>query len=198
MYDNQLPAWISDYLLSFGYKIDSKASMMITEYLGNDLSKISNELDKLILNIDKKTTISIEDIQEQIGISKDYNVFELQKAIGSKDVEKIFRIIQYFSENEKAHPLPLIIGNLYSFFSKLYITAFNLKTQDNQLQKLLGLPSPYFVKEYKSAAANLGFKKIKMTFLALKKADLSSKGYGSRNQTSKETLQDLAISIVFN
>lgn len=197
LYDNQLPAWISDYLLNFGYKIDYNASMMVAEYLGNDLSKISNELDKLMLNIEKNATIGIEDIQEQIGISKDYNVFELQKAIGSKDVEKIFRIIQYFSENEKAHPLPLVIGNLYSFFSKLYITAFNLKTPDNQLQKLLGLPSPYFVKEYKSAAANLGFEKIKSTFFALKKADLSSKGYGSRNQTSKGTLQELAIDILY-
>jgi DNA polymerase-3 subunit delta len=197
LYDNQLPAWISDYLKTEGYKIDFNASQMVADYLGNDLSKIANELNKLTLNIAKGSVIKSIDIQEQIGISKDYNVFELQKAIGAKDTEKVFRIIQYFSENEKAHPLPLVIGNLFSFFSKLYITAYNLKTPDNQLQRLLGLPSPYFVKDYKSAATNLGFGKIKATFHALKKADLASKGYGSRNQTSKGTLQDLAIDILY-
>lgn len=198
LYDNQLPEWITDYLRQQNYNIDYRASSMVADYLGNDLSKISNELDKLILNIKKNETIKVEDIEEQIGISKDYNVFELQKALGMKDAEKVFRIIQYFSENEKAHPLPLVIGNLYSFFSKLYITAFNLKTPDSQLQRLLGLPSPYFVKEYKSSATNLGFSKIKSSFLALKKADLASKGYGSRNQTTKGTLQELAIEILFN
>jgi DNA polymerase-3 subunit delta len=170
---------------------------MVADYLGNDLSKVSNELDKLILNKKENHQITVGDIQDQIGISKDYNVFELQKALGQKDTEKVFRIIQYFSENEKAHPLPLVIGNLYSYFSKLYISVFHLQTPDNQLQKVLGLPSPYFVKEYKASARNLGFNKIRDAFFALKKADLASKGYGSRNQNTLATLQEFALEILY-
>ena len=197
LYDNQLPAWITDYLKNRTYQIDYQASQMVADYLGNDLSKVSNELNKLILNKKENHLITVEDIQDQIGISKDYNVFELQKALGQKDTEKVFRIIQYFSENEKAHPLPLVIGNLYSYFSKLYISVSNLQTPDNQLQKLLRLPSPYFVKEYKASARNLGFTKIKNAFFALKKADLASKGYGSRNQNTLATLQEFALEILY-
>ena len=197
IYDNQLPKWINEYLKSKSIKIDYEASMMLSEYLGTNLSKVANELDKLVINLESGKSISKNDVQEQIGISKDYNIFELQKAIGEKNSEKVFRIIQYFSENPKANPLTLVIANLYGYFSKLYITAYHLKSPDRQLQGLLGLPTPYFVKEYKSATKNLGFSKIKNAFHALKKADLESKGYGSRNKDAKAILTDLGIALLY-
>ena len=195
IYDNQLPGWITDHCKSKKISIEYEASLLLADYLGTDLSKVSNELDKLMLNV-KGKTITVDDIQEYVGISKDFNVFELQKAIGNKDTEKIFRILQYFSENEKSHPLPLILGNLYNYFSKLYITIYNLKTPDQKLQKLIGLPTPYFVKEYKSSAKNLGYQKIRTAFLALHKADLESKGVGARNKNAKAILTELGLSLV--
>jgi DNA polymerase-3 subunit delta len=196
IYDNQLPGWITEHLKSKSVTIDYEASQLLADYLGTDLSKVSNELEKLLLNI-SNNKITADDVQEQVGISKDYNVFELQKAIGNRDGAKVFRIINYFSENEKNHPLPLVIGNLYNYFSKLYITIFNLKTPDNQLQRLIGLPSPYFVKEYKASARILGYDKIRTAFIALQQADLQSKGVGSRNKDSKAILTELALALIY-
>lgn len=196
IYDNQLSGWITDYLKGKAVNINYDASQLIADYLGADLSKVSNELDKLILNI-KDNTVTAKDVQEQIGISKDYNVFEFQKAIGVRDSEKVFRIINYFAENQKSHPLTMVISNLYGFFSKLYITAYNLKSPDTKLQKLLGLPSPFFVKDYKQATQNLGFKKIKLAFHMLQKADLESKGYGSRSKDAKAILTELGLGLMY-
>ena len=195
IYDNQLPGWISDHCKAKKVNIDFEASQLLADYLGTDLSKVSNELDKLLLNVSGKH-ITADDVQEHVGISKEFNVFELQKAIGTKDAEKTFRILQYFSDNEKSHPLPLILGNLYNYFSKLYVTIYNLNAPDTKLQKLIGLPSPYFVREYKSAAKNLGYQKIRSAFLALKKADLESKGVGARNKNAKAILTEFGLSIM--
>ncbi len=197
IYDNQLPGWISSYARTQGFQMAGDAAMLAAEYLGADLNKVSNEIDKLTLNIKDRKSINLEDVQNGIGISKDYNVFEFQKALGMRDGEKAFRIVNYFSENQKAHPLTLVIGNLYNYFNKLYALSHNMSAPDAQLQRVLGLPSPYFVKDYKAAAKSLGYKKIRGSFEVLKKADLASKGYGARHQTTKDILTDIVLGVIY-
>ncbi|HMQ07652.1 MAG TPA: DNA polymerase III subunit delta [Saprospiraceae bacterium] len=195
LYDSQIPAWIEQYLNAKGLSVDHESKLLLTEYLGNDLPKISNELDKLAINLDAKGKVTADVVREQIGISKDYNVFEFQKALGEGNREKVFRMIKYFGGNESAHPLVLILGNLYSYFTKLFIVSQNMKEADAQLQKILGLPTPYFVKEYKSSAQKMGTLKIKKALQLLKKADLESKGFESRNKDSEAILSEFVIQL---
>jgi len=197
LYDNKVPAWISGYLSNKGVNIAPDASMMAAEFLGTDLNKIANEMDKVIVNLEGQKSISADMIKEMVGISKDYNVFELQKAIGTMDTEKVFRIINYFAANEKANPLVMVLSNLYGYFFKVYTAAYHGKKNDNELKTLLGLPTPYFVKDYRIAAKNYKGQKLINIFDALKEADLKSKGVGARNQTSREVLRELMIQVFY-
>ena len=119
LYDNQIPAWISKYLKEKNLGIDPRAAQMIADFVGSDLQRIVNELNKVTISLLPGTSIMPEDVEKNIGISKDYNIFELQKALGNKDILKSNRIINYFVDNEKQNPLNLIIGNLVTFFRKL-------------------------------------------------------------------------------
>jgi len=195
LYDNKVPAWISGYLSNKGVKIAPDASMIAAEFLGTDLNKIANEMDKVIVNLEGQKSITADMIKEMVGISKDYNVFELQKAIGTMDTEKVFRIVNYFAANEKANPLVMVLSNLYGYFFKVYTAAYHGKKNDNELKTLLGLPTPYFVKDYRIAAKNYKGQKLINIFEALKEADLKSKGVGARNMTSREVLRELMIQV---
>src|SRR5690606_18269875 len=119
IYENKVPGWIDDFVRTRGYHINPKASQLLAEYLGNDLGKIANEVEKLMLNITQGQEIGTKEIQDNIGISKEYNVFELQNALGKKDVLKANQIINYFEANPKSNPLVLVMGNLYTYFSKI-------------------------------------------------------------------------------
>ena len=197
LYDNQVQGWISKYVSEKGFTIAPDAAMITAEYLGTDLTKVANELDKVVVNLKEEKTISSDLIKEMVGISKDYNVFELQKAIGSLNTEKVFRIVDYFAANPKSNPLVMVLSNLYGFFSKVYIAAYHGKKNDNELKTLLGLPTPYFVREYRTAAQNFKGQKLIKIFEALKVADLKSKGVGARNMESKAILRELMISIFY-
>ncbi len=192
LYDNQVGGWIQNYLRSSGVKIDPDVSELVAEYLGTDLSKITNELDKILINLGDKKNIDAQVVQDNIGISKDYNVFEFQKALGMKDELKVYRIIQYFSENPKSNPIPLLVGSLYNYFSKLLITRANLQKGDQNLMSALKLGSPYFLREYKQAAGKFSIGQLKNIIKALSKADQYSKGIGSRMSTNKSILIDFA------
>lgn len=197
LYDNQIAPWITGYLKERKISIEATASHMIAELIGADLSKISNELDKMIINAGVDGKITADEVSEQVGISKDFNVFELQKAISLRDTEKAFRIVDYFAANEKSNPLPLIIGNLYSYLVKVYIASFHKKKTDFELQKLIGLPSPYFVKEYRAATKNYSSSKVLSAFSWLKEADLTSKGVGHRNYNTSGILRDFLIKLFY-
>lgn len=197
LYDNKVPSWISAYLSDKGINIAPDASMMAAEFLGTDLNKIANEMDKVIVNLKGQKSISADMIKEMVGISKDYNVFELQKAIGTMNTEKVFRIVNYFAANEKANPLVMVLSNLYGYFVKVYTAAYHSKKNDNELKTLLGLPTPYFVKDYRIAAKNFHGKKLINIFDALKDADLKSKGVGARNMNSREILRDLMLVVFY-
>ncbi len=154
LYDNQVSDWIRRVLSGRNYKIEAKAAQMLVEFLGTDLSKINNELEKLITILPEDSIISPEDIEKNIGISKDFNNFELRKAVGEKQIVKANRIINYFADNPKNNPLVMTISLLNSFFTQL-LQYHGLETKDKfSVAKALGV-NPYFVGDYATASKTI-------------------------------------------
>ena len=192
LYENQVPDWIRRVMKGKGYTITHKAAQMLTEFLGNDLSKVNNELEKLQLIIKPKEQITPEIVEENIGISKDFNNFELQNAIGARDVKKAFGIVQYFAHNPKNHPLVITIALMYSFFSKLLI--YHSLTDKSVAASALGV-SPYFVKNYQTASRNFPMKNISAIIASIREVDMKSKGVGAANLPQGELLKELLTKI---
>lgn len=169
--------------------------MLLVEFLGANLSKISNELDKLMIVIAEGEEISPKLIEENIGISKDFNVFELNNALGRKDVLKANQIINYFGQNDKAHPLPMVIPSIYRFFSQLLLYHTVKGKPNREIASKLGV-NPFFLKDYQLASNNYSIKKIARVVAALRKADAQSKGIGTTSMSNKEILQELIFLII--
>ena len=178
LYDNKIPAWVESYLTDKGYKIAQQASLMLAEYLGNDLSKIANELDKLMLNVSAGQEITLKHIHDNIGISKEYNVFELQTALAKKDAYKSNQIINYFEANPKANPIVLVLGNLNNFFSKVLVYHYVRDKSPQNLAREMGV-SPYFIKDYEQAARSYNLGKTVQIISYLREYDVKSKGVES-------------------
>ncbi len=195
LYDNQVPDWIKSYLAQKKYTLNPKAAVLLAEYLGTSLSKITNEIDKLIINVPANTEITPEHVQQNIGISKDYNVFELQNAITKKDVVKANRIINYFAANPKDNPLVMVVALLYGHFSKvlLYHSVQN-KTKSNVASEMQ--INPYFVGDYEIAGKNYPLGKLKSIFSYLREYDLKSKGVENTSATDGELLKELVFKIM--
>jgi len=192
LYDNKVPGWIEGYVNSKSYRISQPATFMLAEYLGNDLSKIANELEKLMLNISAGQEITLELVQNNIGISKEYNVFELQAALGKKDVLKVNQIVNYFEANPKANPIVLVLGNLNNFFSK--VLAFHYLKDRSNVARELGV-NPYFVKDYEQAARSYDYPKTMNIISYLREHDLKSKGVDS-NAEDGALLKELMFKIM--
>jgi len=192
--DYKLVPWIEDFIKEKGYKIDPQASALMAEYLGTDLSKVANEVEKLLLNISKDITINSDLVQKNIGISKEYNVFELQKALAVRDVLKCNRIINYFANNPKANPTVMVLANLNGYFSK--ILRYHYLQNKADAAAALGIP-PFFVKDYETAARNYNSGKIFQIISLLREYDLKSKGLeSSGNVTDGELLKELIFKII--
>ncbi len=195
MRDYQIPDWISGYLKDRQYKIGPAATKLLSEYLGNDLNKISNELDKLMILVDRQTEITPQIIESNIGISKDFNVFELQNALGKKDVYKANQIINYFTSNTKAHPFVLTISSLYTYFSK--IMQFHYLKDKNERSVAAALKvHPFFVKDYKIAAAHYSPGKVARIISYLREYDLKSKGVNNASASDGELTKELIYKIL--
>ena len=195
LYDNQVADWIRKELQGRGYQISPKASQMLVEFLGTDLSKIDNELQKLQLISPKGTTITPELIEENIGISKDFNNFELRKAVGMKDSLKAHRIINYFSQNPKDNPMVVTISLLFSFFSQLLqYHALTDKSKANVARVLK--VSPYFVSDYSVAANKYPMKKVSQVVSLLREADVKGKGVGAANIPQGDLLKELLVKVM--
>jgi DNA polymerase-3 subunit delta len=194
-YDNQLPAWINSYVKSKGYKIDDKSCVMLADNLGNDLTKISNEINKLMLNVKEGAAITPDIIEENIGLSKDFNIFELIKAIGERNVFKSYRIVEYFAANPKSNPMVLSIAQLYSYFLKV-LTYHQLDDRSsNNAASILGV-STYFVNDYVNASRayppghcirNIGY---------IREFDLKSKGVNNASVGEGELMKELLYKIL--
>lgn len=194
LYDNKIPSWIEGFVTGKGYKIDQQAAAMIAEYLGNDLSKIANELEKLMLNVTVGQTIIMQHVQDNIGISKEYNVFELQAALSRKDPFKVNQIINYFESNPKANPIVLVLGNLNNFFSKVLLYHYAKDKSPQSLARELGV-SPYFIKDYELAARSYNYGKSMQIISLLREYDLKSKGVDS-NAGPGELMKELMFKIL--
>jgi DNA polymerase-3 subunit delta len=195
LYDSKVPAWIVDFISDKGYKINQQASLMLAEYLGNDLSKIANELEKLMLNVAGGQEITLKHIHDNIGISKEYNVFELQTALSKKDAFKANQIINYFEANPKANPIALVLGNLNNFFSKV-LTYHYLKDRSPQnLARELGI-NPFFVKDYEQAARSYNCNKTIQIISYLREYDVKSKGVDS-NTGHGGLMKELVFKILY-
>ena len=194
LYENEVANWIRRVLNGKKYKIDPKASEMLVEFLGADLSKIANELKKLMLILPKETIITDEHIEQNIGISKDFNNFELLKAIGKKDVVKANRIINYFVENPKNNPTVMTISLLNNFFTKLLLFHGLENKSKDAVSKSLGV-GYYFVDDYFLAARNYTMRKVAQTINFLREADVKSKGVGA-SQTQEDILKELLFRIM--
>ncbi len=198
LYDNQIPDWIQQYLQAKKLKIVPAAASLLAEYLGTELSKIVNELDKLSLNLPPESEITEKDIINNIGISKEYNVFELQKALGTRDILKANRIIQYFAANPRKNPMPVVIGSLYNFFSKLYILHFVKNLPEKDLLTALQLRSALFLRDYRAALPHFPLAKTEAAIALLREYDLKSKGvgYSSTGKEDGELLRELVWRIL--
>ena len=195
IYENKVPAWINSQVQSQGYSIRPEACQMLAEYLGNDLSRISNELEKLVINLPEGTAIDSALIERNIGISKDYNIFELQNALGSRDVTKANRIINYFASNTKQNPTIVVVTVLFGFFMKLMIYHQLKDKSPKSAASALGV-NPYFVKDYALAAQNYPFKKLRVIIGLLREYDLRLKGVNNGATDESELLRELIFKIL--
>ncbi len=196
LYENQVPAWIANYVKDQGYEINPKASQMLVEFLGVKLGNIANELNKLFIILPKNSTITPEAIEENIGISKDFNNFELRKAIGAKDVVKANQIINYFAQNPKSNPLVMTISLLNSFFTQmLQFHALPNKNDNRAIAAALRI-SPFFTGDYTTAGKNYPMRKVSQIIGFLRDADLKSKGVGARDLPHGDLLKELLFKIM--
>jgi DNA polymerase-3 subunit delta len=194
--DYLIPGWIERYLMLKGIKTDPRASAMLTEYLGTDLHKIVNELDKLIITLpDDKPVITTTLIEKNIGISKDYNNFELQKAIGEKNILKANMIVHYFANNPKDNPITLSIASLFGYFSKLLTYHYLTDKSKNNVAAVLRV-NPFFVKEYENSAVKYSSSKTVQIISLLRTYDLRSKGYGDPGTEPGDLLKELVYKIL--
>jgi DNA polymerase-3 subunit delta len=190
----KLADWIENLVKEKGYKIAPQAAALMAEYLGADLSKIENEVDKLMLNINPSITIDTDLVQKNIGISKEYNVFELQKAIAFRNAFKCNQIINYFADNPKSNPTVLVLANLNAYFSK--ILKYHYLPNKNDAARELGV-NPYFMKDYETAARNFNLNKTFEIISLLREYDLKSKGVDSTgNTTDGELLKELLFKMI--
>jgi DNA polymerase-3 subunit delta len=196
--DYQVPPWIERYLMVKGIKAEPNASSLLTEYLGTDLHKIVNELDKLLINLPAgRQIITIELIEKNIGISKDYNNFELQKAVAEKNILKANMIVHYFADNPRDNPINLTIASLFSYFTKVLTYHYLADKSKNNVAAVLKI-NPFFVKDYEATAAKYSIKKTMKIISLLRIYDMKSKGFGDLSSPPGDLLKELVYKILHN
>lgn len=191
----KLAPWIEDYLKTKGFIIELRAVQLLAESIGNALEVLTNEIDKMLINFDEPVKIDVNHIQQYIGISKDYNNFELTKAISFRDVLKANKIIDHFSQNPRANPLIPLISLMYLHFSRLLLVHANKNLPERELAGIIRI-NPYFVKEYLIAAKNYGLGKVIDNVAYLKEADLRSKGIYGNSMEESQILKELIFKIM--
>lgn len=193
----QIPAFVTTYLKKKGVDIDSKATAMMTEFVGTDLSRLTGELDKLILTISKNSTkITPEQIEKNIGISKDYNNFELRAALVEKDVLKANKIVKYFEENPKTNPIQMTLSLLFGFFSNLMLAYYAPEKSEQGVATFLGLKTPWQAREYLSAMRRYSGVKTMQIIGEIRTADAKSKGVGNSSLSDADILRELVFKIL--
>jgi len=190
-----IPKWIEAEIRARGLSISPVALRLMSEYLGNDLGKITNEIDKLVINLNEKSTITEVEIEQNIGISKDYNLFELQNAFAERDQLKAQRIVQYFEANPKDHPLQMLSPMLHNYFIKVFLYHFIKNKEPNKIAAELGV-HPFFIKDYSKASMLFPPNKIKNIISGIRMLDLKSKGVDNINSSGYGELKELVYRIM--
>ena len=196
LYDDKIPGWIQEYVTGRGYRMDNKASQLLADYLGNDLGKISGELGKLMVGLDPGKSIEVDRIETNIGISREYNVFELGQALAKRDEEKVYKMVFYFTANPKENPLVVIIGFLGSFFSKVLAYHYIKGMDRGAIAGKLGV-NPYFLSQYENAAQNYPVRNLITIISGIRQADIQSKGVDiGPNTSDSDILKELIYKIL--
>lgn len=194
LYENQVGAWVRSYAKTKGMSISNDACGLMTALLGTELSKIENELGKLKIAIGDRP-IELIDVKNNIGLSREYNVYELNNALGTKDVTKVFRIIDIFNTNPTQYPIIYVIITLYGYFSKVLIVSENIRKSDDELSRLAKF-NKYFTKDYKLAARNYSRGKLLDVINILKEYDLKSKGVNVKSVSQIELMKEMILKIL--
>ena len=194
LYENQVMEWTENFLASKGLSITQKGLALLVDHIGNDLSRIVNEIEKLQVNIGTRQSVSEDDIERNVGISKDFNVFELTTAFASKDVPGAIRIINYFESNPKAAPIQLVLPSLYSFFSKVMM-VFGAGAEEKSVATAIGV-NPFFVKDYLKAARIYTYPGVEKALILLHFYNLKSVGIRDSGTEDASLLREMAVKIM--
>jgi DNA polymerase III subunit delta len=195
MYENELPDWTNNLLRSKGYTIAHKALSLLIDHIGNDLSRLNNEIEKLALNLEGRKNITDDDIEKYVGISKEFNVFELQHAIATRDLYKAIRIIQYFQANPKAGPIQMILPALYSYFSKVMV-IYSLPSKDANAVASAIAVTPFRAKEFIQTAVKFSQHEIEKVLLLLYEYNLRNLGIHDAGTEDADLLKEMVIKMI--
>ena len=195
--DAQLPAFITSYMKRKGIDVEPKATAMLADFVGADLSRLTGELEKLIITLPKgHTRVTPEQIEKNIGISKDYNNFELRSALVEKDVLKANKIIKYFEENPKTNPIQMTLSVLFGFFSNLMLAYYAPEKSEQGIANMLGLRTPWQAKDYLAAMRRYNGVKTMQIIGEIRYADAKSKGVGNPSLSDGDILRELVFKIL--
>lgn len=195
--DAQLPAFITSYMKRKGIDVEPKATAMLADFVGADLSRLTGELEKLIITLPKgHTRVTPEQIEKNIGISKDYNNFELRSALVEKDVLKANKIIKYFEENPKTNPIQMTLSLLFGFFSNLMLAYYAPEKSEQGIANMLGLRTPWQAKDYLTAMRRYNGVKTMQIIGEIRYADAKSKGVGNPSLSDEDILRELVFKIL--
>lgn len=195
MYDNQLPTWINQLVKEKGYTITPKATTLIVESIGNNISRISNEINKLAVNLTNRNNITEDDVENYIGISKEFNVFELQNALSYRDLPKAIKIVEYFASNPKANPIMMILPSLYNHFAKIY-SVIGAGSQDSRVISEVTGVNPYFVRDFIAAAQNYGFAGVEKAIIVIQQFNLRAIGIDNATTSDGSLLKECILKIM--
>jgi len=189
-----LPEWTAELIAAKGLSIQPNALAILVDHIGNDLSRLKNEVEKITINLNNRKKITDADIENYVGVSKEFNVFELQDAISQKNLPKAIRIIQYFRANPKAGPLQLILPTLYNYFSKIYAAAAESNLSEAVLKPMF-YNNPFAVKQAIVAINNYGYSGTEKILLLLHEYNLKNIGINNGGITDADLLKELAVKI---
>ncbi|NVJ86074.1 MAG: DNA polymerase III subunit delta [Algoriphagus sp.] len=193
--DYKMREWVEAYIKETGHQIDAKAATLLADSIGNNLEVMTNEISKMLINFKEPTQITTDHISKYVGINKDYNNFELLKAIGYRNAYKANQIIQYFSQNPKNHPIIPLFSLIYFYFRQLILIHEHKAQTADQVASVLKM-NPFIAREYLAVSRNYNLGKIIEVFKHIREADLRYKGVGSGSMTDAEILRDLVYKIL--
>ena len=195
IYDNQLPSWTNGYVQSKGYQITPRALTLLVDHVGNDLNRIANEVEKLSINLGAERNITEDDIEKYIGVSKEYNIFELQHAISKKDLAKAIRIIQYFDANPKAAPIQLVLPSLYNYFTKILV-VYQMNDKSEKALRPIFYNNPFLIQQAMDMLMNFSYAEAEQVIMLLHYYNLKSIGINNYGASSGSLMKEMIYKII--